>query len=92
MFYASKLPAPPAGKDYQLWVIAGSTPKSAGVFPVDDKGGAVHVLPEVPDPTGVNAFAVTLEPAGGLPQPSGPMVLLSCARGRHELISARAWT
>ncbi len=76
VFYASNLPAPPAGKDYQLWIIAGSTPKSEGVFPVDDKGGAMHVLPEVPEAGGVNAFAVTLEPAGGLAQPSGPMFLL----------------
>jgi len=76
VFYASNLPAPPAGKDYQLWIIAGTTPKSEGVFPVDDKGGAVHVLPEVPEAGGVNAFAVTLEPAGGLAQPSGAMFLL----------------
>ncbi len=76
MFYASNLPAPPAGKDYQLWIIAGSTPKSEGVFPVDGKGGAVHVLPEVPAAAGVSAFAVTLEPAGGLAQPSGAMYLL----------------
>ncbi len=76
VFYAYGLPKPPPGKDYQLWVIQGSTPKSEGVFPVDDKGQAQHVLPEVPDPAGVGAFAVTLEPAGGLPQPSGQMYLL----------------
>jgi hypothetical protein len=76
VLYAYGLPKPPPGKDYQLWVIQGSTPKSEGVFPVDDKGQAQHVLPEVPDPVGVGAFAVTLEPAGGLPQPSGQMYLL----------------
>jgi hypothetical protein len=46
------------------------------VFPVDDKGQAQHVLPELPAPGGVGAFAVTLEPAGGLPAPSGQMYLL----------------
>jgi len=76
VLYAYGLPKPPAGKDYQLWVIEGSTPRSEGVFPVDDKGQAQHVLPEVPAAGGVGAFAVTLEPAGGLPAPSGPMVLL----------------
>ncbi len=76
VFYASNLPKPPAGKDYQLWIIAGQTPRSEGVFPVDDAGGARHVLPEVPEAGVVGAFAVTLEPAGGLPQPSGPMFLL----------------
>jgi len=76
VLYAYGLPKPPAGKDYQLWVIEGSTPRSEGVFPVDDKGQAQLVLPEVPAAGGVGAFAVTLEPAGGLPAPSGPMVLL----------------
>jgi hypothetical protein len=40
------------GQDYQLWVIEGSTPRSEGVFPVDDKGQAQHVLPEVPAAAG----------------------------------------
>jgi hypothetical protein len=75
VFYAYGLPKPPAGKDYQLWVIAGGTPRSEGVFPVDPRGQATHVLPDVPDPAGVGAFAVTLEPAGGLPQPSGEIFL-----------------
>ena len=76
LFYAYDLPQPPAGKDYQLWVIEGQTPKSEGVFPVDERGHAMHVLPEVPDPAAVGAFAVTLEPAGGVPQPTGDMFLL----------------
>jgi anti-sigma-K factor RskA len=76
VFYASGLPRPPAGRDYQLWVIEGQTPRSEGVFPVDARGRATHVLPEVPAPGNVGAFAVTLEPAGGVPQPTGAMVLL----------------
>ncbi len=76
VLYASGLPRPPAGKDYQLWVIEGQTPRSEGVFPVDAQGRATHVLPEVPAPGNVGAFAVTLEPAGGVPQPTGAMVLL----------------
>jgi hypothetical protein len=82
VFYAHGLPKPPAGKDYQLWVIEGSTPRSEGVFPVGDDGRAQHVLPEVPAPGGVGAFAVTLEPAGGLPAPSGPMYLLGSVSDR----------
>jgi anti-sigma-K factor RskA len=76
VLYAIGLPRPPAGKDYQLWVIEGRTPRSEGVFPVDEQGRAMHVLPEVPAPGSVGAFAVTLEPAGGVPQPTGAMVLL----------------
>jgi hypothetical protein len=76
VLYAFGLPKPPAGKDYQLWVIVGSAPRSAGVFPVDDLGQALFVLAEVPEEAGLGAFAVTLEPAGGLHEPSGPMYLL----------------
>ncbi|MGH7724272.1 MAG: anti-sigma factor domain-containing protein [Candidatus Eiseniibacteriota bacterium] len=76
VFYAYGLPRPPAGKDYQLWVIEGQTPKSEGVFPVDEQGRATHVLPEVPEPQRIGAFAVTLEPAGGVSQPTGDMYLL----------------
>jgi len=76
VLYASGLPRPPAGKDYQLWVIEGQTPRSEGVFPVDEQGRAMHVLPEVPAPGNVGAFAVTLEPAGGVPQPTTAPVLV----------------
>ena len=75
VFYAYGLPRPPAGKDYQLWVIEGGAPRSEGVFPVDERGQATHVLPDVPDLAGIGAFAVTLEPAGGLAQPSGEIFL-----------------
>ncbi len=77
IFVATGLPTPPAGKTYQLWAIAGTNaPVSAGVFNVDASGTgslAVHPLPGV---STVSAFAVTLEPAGGLPAPSGEMYLL----------------
>jgi anti-sigma-K factor RskA len=77
VFVATGLPAPPQGKAYQLWAIAGSNaPVSAGVFEVDASGtGSLSVRP-LPGVTTVSAFAVTLEPAGGLPAPSGEMYLL----------------
>ena len=77
VFVATGLPAAPAGKAYQLWAIAGSNaPVSAGVFSVDASGaGSLSVRP-LPGVTTVSAFAVTLEPAGGLPAPSGEMYLL----------------
>ena len=82
VFYAYGLPKPPAGRDYQLWVIEGGTPRSEGVFPVDEHGQATHVLPDVPDPASVGAFAVTLEPAGGLAQPSGEIFLAGGVTGK----------
>lgn len=77
VFLASGLPAPPPGKAYQLWAIAGgNAPVSAGVFTVDAGGsGSLSVRP-LPGVSAVSAFAVTLEPAGGLPAPSGEMYLL----------------
>jgi len=77
VFVATGLPAPPEGKAYQLWAIAGTNaPVSAGVFTVDASGtGSLAVRP-LPGVSAVNAFAVTLEPVGGLPAPSGDMYLL----------------
>ena len=77
VFVATGLPTPPDGKAYQLWAIAGgNAPVSAGVFTVDAAGtGSLAVRP-LPGVAAVSAFAVTLEPAGGLPAPSGEMYLL----------------
>lgn len=76
----ANLPAPPQDKDYQLWLIkAGENPISAGVFnfeqPSTDLFFRVEQLNEQPSPQS-NSFAVTLEPKGGVPQPTGDMFLL----------------
>ncbi len=70
------LPPDPEGKDYQLWAIIGGVPKSAGVFSVAADGSALLPLLDVGPQLHVAAFAITLEPAGGLPAPSGEMVLI----------------
>ena len=72
---ASGLAAAPAGKAYELWIIAKAAPVPAGVFQVDAQGRAVFRLPEGLDFAGVKTFAVTLEPEAGVPAPTGPMVL-----------------
>jgi anti-sigma-K factor RskA len=69
----------PSGHDYQLWAIRGATPASLGVIKTDESGRAVLRLEDVGDPTTLNAFAISLEPAGGSPNPSaptGPVVML----------------
>ena len=76
----ANLPAPPEGKDYQLWLINdGESPVPAGVFnfdqPSDDLFFKVEQLQEVSSPQ-ANSFAVTLEPKGGVLQPTGDMYLL----------------
>ncbi len=72
---ANGLPMTPPGKTYQLWAIAGGKPVSAGIFDVDQNGSATLQVKTPPAMDTVDVFAVTLEPAGGLPQPSGEMYL-----------------
>ena len=70
------LPAAPPGKAYQLWAIAGTkAPVSAGVFGVGADGTASVGVPPLPGVDKVDVFAVTLEPAGGVPAPTGQMYL-----------------
>ncbi|MCC7124907.1 MAG: anti-sigma factor [Acidobacteria bacterium] len=73
---AQDLPAPPPGQAYQLWVVAGGQAISAGTFTTDADGrgqiiGSIPALPAAP-----GAIAVTLEREGGVPQPTGPKVLV----------------
>jgi anti-sigma-K factor RskA len=75
LFYAFDLPALPREKTYQLWYIAGGKPVSAGTFAVDERGTASVRVERVPDVGSIQAWAVTVEPAGGVPQPTGDMVL-----------------
>ena len=63
---------PPNAKDksYQLWVIAGDKPQSAGVFDATGKGNATITVENLPVSTEIKALAVTLEPRGGVAQPT----------------------
>ena len=72
---ATGLPAPPAGRTYQLWAIVGGRAVSAGVF-TPDADGLSRVIATVAFDGPPAALAVTLEPEGGVPQPTGPKVLL----------------
>jgi len=71
----ANLPPAPEGKAYELWTIAGGKPSPAGVFQVGASGEASH--PVAPTGGPVDVFAVTIEPAGGVPAPTGPIVLAS---------------
>lgn len=74
--FVAGLPAAPAGKVYELWIIAEAAPRPAGLFNADQEGRAVYRVPA--ESAGqVKVFAVTLEPDGGVPAPTGPMVLAS---------------
>ena len=70
------LPQVPADKAYELWGIAGAEPVPAGVFRVNERGQVLFRLPALPEAKIFDKFAVTLEPASGVPKPTGAMFLL----------------
>jgi hypothetical protein len=70
------LPASPTGHDYQLWVLdpAAEAPISAGLL---TRSRPFTVQPvSTPSP----GFAISLEPGGGSPEPTGP-ILFAVAPG-----------
>jgi anti-sigma-K factor RskA len=81
VFTAVDLPRLAPGKVYQLWIVGPQAPVSAAIFEPDPAGRAMAVVepaPSLPDPA---AFAVTVEPAGGMPQPTGDKVLVGVPSG-----------
>jgi anti-sigma-K factor RskA len=77
LFYAFRMPQLPEGKDYQVWFMKEKeSPVSAGLLKLDQTGTGV-LLTKPPTMLGgkVVAAAVTLEPAGGSPNPTGEMYL-----------------
>jgi anti-sigma-K factor RskA len=59
---------------YQLWLFHDGVPVPAGVFSAPADGGPV-LFPAEAQVAGAELVAVTVEPAGGLPEPSGSVVL-----------------
>ncbi len=74
--YVSNLAPLPEDQTYQLWFIVGDQPHSAGILRTDEAGSAFARVELPPDLVDVAGAAVSLEPAGGVPQPTGPIVLL----------------
>jgi anti-sigma-K factor RskA len=74
--YSMNLPECPTGKTYQLWAIH-DKPVSIGSFHIGF-GETAHLLArKVPSFADAKTFAVSLEPSGGRPEPTGPVYLLS---------------
>jgi len=77
MLMAKGLPVAPSGKAYQLWFIVGNKPMPGKVFTTDGSGNGT-VQDQMPDVARDAAvFAITLEPAGGMPSPTGEIYLRS---------------
>ena len=78
IFYGSQLPALPANKTYQLWLIRKQSPAivSAGLFNPD---AASRGFVQFSDPrltSNISGVAVTDEPVGGSPLPTGHKLLV----------------
>ncbi len=82
ILHVSNLPAVPETKDYQLWIIQERKKISAGVFAVHDTAASFFRIDSlaVTNPKEIAAFAVTLEPKGGMPQPTGEIYMVGTPR------------
>jgi len=76
LLIVTKLPPLPAGKAYEAWTLGGPAPRPAGVFTVDASGQGSRKL-EPAEGMPAKGFAVSIEPEGGAPEPTGPIVLAS---------------
>jgi len=76
VFTAANLPPAPAGKSYQVWVVTAQAPVSAGLLMPDAMGGGTQYYMTPADIEPPVAVAVTLEPAGGVPAPTGDKYLV----------------
>lgn len=81
VFTASNLPALPAGRTYQLWVVTTQAPVSAGLLKPDANGSVNVVFNPPGNIPSATAMAVTIEPDGGVPAPTGAMYLVGPAKG-----------
>jgi len=61
-----------AGSTYELWLFHDGTPRPAALFDTDSEGRAVAVVDGAV--VGAEYAAVTVEPHGGSPQPTGSIV------------------
>jgi len=71
----SNLPDAPTGMQYQLWGIVDGKPVDGGMIVISKKGDKyrIHKMKSFGK---AEAFAVTLETAGGNPQPKGDMYVM----------------
>jgi anti-sigma-K factor RskA len=76
VFTAANLPPAPAGKAYQVWVVTAQAPISAGLLTPDSSGVGTQYYMTPADIAPPIAVAVTLEPSGGVPAPTGERYLV----------------
>jgi anti-sigma-K factor RskA len=70
------LAPPEPGKTYQVWLIEGETPKSAGLLSVDSNGQGIVILNPQETIASFDAVGISIEPETGSLQPTGDIVML----------------
>lgn len=70
---------PKPGMTYQVWLVTDSAKISAGTFQPDATGHAFMQAKYPLDRNALKAVAITEEPAGGMPSPTGPIVVSGSA-------------
>jgi len=73
---ASRLKPVPSGRAYQLWFIKDGKPVPSITFVPNPDGSATRTGVPVPRDGIISAAAITVEPQGGSPQPTSPIVLV----------------
>jgi hypothetical protein len=83
IIHAFRLKPAPTGRVYQLWIIpqGGGSPIPSQVFNSDPDGHALVENVAVPADVTIEMYAITEEPAGGSPQPTGAPFLLGRVGG-----------
>ncbi|HJR82161.1 MAG TPA: anti-sigma factor [Anaerolineales bacterium] len=66
-----------AGRTYQVWLIQGESPQSAGLLKVDANGQGVLVVTSEAEIGSFDALGISIEPEGGSLQPEGDIVVLT---------------
>lgn len=73
---AANLPPLPQGRIYQVWMVTATAPMSAGLIAPDSSGAVAQTFQTPADIPTPAAIALTIEPEGGLPAPSGDKYLV----------------
>ena len=68
------MPMAPSGKQYQLWAFVDGKPVDAGM--ISSKDGKRYTIQKMKTFGKAQAFAITLEAAGGHPQPEGKIYVM----------------
>ena len=77
MLMATGLPAAPSGREYQLWFIVGDKKMPGKTFSTNELGKGM-LIDQVPaEAMTSTVFAITDEPKGGVPVPTGQIYLVS---------------